>query len=372
MMPRTIDAGMVRLRPYRRSDLTDLVAGCDDPLTQRFLPHLPDPYTVRDGEDWITDGTAAALAAGGAAYAIADPDTDRLLGGAGVGTVDPNRGQAEIGYWVAPWGRGRGVATATAVALAAQGLANGINRMELLTHLENGPSQRVAIAAGFRREGIRRGAGPGRDGFRYDLVAWSRLAGDPASPTPRVLPDLPGGRLSDGVVTLRPLGPDDVEFLYALRTLPDVVATSVPPVAPDRDETASDCERAECGWLAGEHARLVILDAASDEPAGEIGVHYQEPPTGQAMIEYAMHPAWRGRGYPVRAARLVADWAFRSTGIARLIAGTLPENTASQRVLEKAGFRREGYLRGRLPGPAGTRLDDVLFALLPTDPAPPT
>jgi len=45
----------------------------------------------------------------------------------------------------------------------------------------------------------------------------------------------------------------------------------------------------------------------------------------------------------------------------------VPDNVASQRVLERAGFRREGYQRGALPGPAGTRIDDILYALLPTD-----
>ena len=46
---------------------------------------------------------------------------------------------------------------------------------------------------------------------------------------------------------------------------------------------------------------------------------------------------------------LLARWAFAETGIARLIAGTNPTNAGSQRVLERAGFRREGYQRGRLP-----------------------
>jgi RimJ/RimL family protein N-acetyltransferase len=62
--------------------------------------------------------------------------------------------------------------------------------------------------------------------------------------------------------------------------------------------------------------------------------------------------------------RLVAEWAF-SIGIVRLIAGTAPDNLASQRVLERAGFEKEGYQRSRLPGPNGTRIDDIQWALLP-------
>jgi RimJ/RimL family protein N-acetyltransferase len=85
------------------------------------------------------------------------------------------------------------------------------------------------------------------------------------------------------------------------------------------------------------------------------------------MIGYSMLPAWRGRGFPTRAAQLVSLWAFAETGVARLIAGALPDNRASQRVLEKAGFHREAYLRSRLPGRDGRRTDDVQFALLAED-----
>jgi RimJ/RimL family protein N-acetyltransferase len=85
------------------------------------------------------------------------------------------------------------------------------------------------------------------------------------------------------------------------------------------------------------------------------------------MIGYSVLPAYRGRGFAPRAAQLVALWAFAETGIARLIAGTMPTNTGSQRVLEKAGFTREAYLRSRLPGPDGSRIDDIQYVLLAGD-----
>jgi RimJ/RimL family protein N-acetyltransferase len=362
-----IDGHGVRLRPLQVSDVDDVAAACSDPVTQRFLPHLPSPYTRRDAMWWITDGAPAVWAAGGAAYAVVDPATDRLLGGVGLGRVSAERRQTEIGYWVAPWARRRGVATAAVTALTAWAFARGSARVELHTSWENVPSQRVAIAAGFRREGVRRGGFARHDGSRYDGLAWARLADDPPGPTPRLLTDLPGGALADGVIALRALGPADAEFLHALHTLPDVVSTSVPAVAPDREEVNLRCARSPARWLAGERADMVIVDAATGTPTGDIGLFYQEPHTGQAMIGYCLVPAWRGRGYATRAARLVTGWAFGELGIARLIAGTRPDNLGSQRVLERAGFRREGYLRGRLPLPDGNRLDDVLFGLLPGD-----
>jgi RimJ/RimL family protein N-acetyltransferase len=365
--PVEIDGGAVRLRSYRPDDLDDLVAGYADPLTRRFLHELPKPFTRRHGEWYIRAGASAIVAGGGAAYAIADPDSDRLLGGVGLDRIVPSRQQAELGYWVGPWARRRGVATAAVRALCARAFRTGTARIELLAHAENAASQRVALAAGFRREGVRRGALPNGEGARDDLIVFARLAGDPPGPTPRLLPDLPGGELTDGVVTLRPLAGDDIDFYAELHALPDVVATSVPPVPPSREDMVRRCSWATAHWLAGERADLVIMDAVTGTPAGEIGLFYQEPPTAQAMIGYSMLPAWRGRGFPTRAVQLVALWAFAETGIARLIAGALPTNVGSQRVLEKAGFRREAYQRSRLPGPDGSRHDDVQFALLAED-----
>jgi RimJ/RimL family protein N-acetyltransferase len=365
MIVPTVQGDGVRLRGLEPGDVDDLLAGYGDPLVRRFLP--PMPVTREQAEQYVRDVAPSMFADGGGLYAIADPATGRLLGGIGLDKVVPNRGQCELGYWVGPWARGRGVATAAVRALTEHAFHTGTARIELLTHWENAASQRVALAAGFRREGVRRGVVPNRDGGRDDLLAYARLAGDEPGPTERLLPDLPDGELTDGVVTLRPLAPGDVDFLAGLLSLEDVVATSVPPQVPTRAQVAQRCDRAAAHWLAGDRADLLIVDAATGTPTGDIGLYYQEPPTGQAMIGYSMMPGWRGRGYPTRAAQLISLWAFAETGIARLIAGALPTNLGSQRVLEKAGFKREAYLRSRLPGNGGRRTDDVQFALLAED-----
>jgi RimJ/RimL family protein N-acetyltransferase len=362
-----IEGAGVRLRAYRPQDVDDVVAGYADPAAQRFMPLVPGPFTRRHGEWYVHEAVPAAIAAGGSAYAIADPETDRLLGGIGINQVQPARAQGEIGYWVAPRARGRGVATAAVRALTEHAFRTGTARLELLTHWENAVSQRVALAAGYQREGVRRGALPNRDGGYDDLLAFARVADDPPGPIPRALPDLPGGELTDGVVTLRPLTGDDVAFYADLHSQPDVVATSVPPVRPSLGRMLQRCHRAAAHWILGERADLVIVDAETGVPAGLIGLFYQEPSTGQAMIGYSMLPAWRGRGYASQAAQLLSLWVFAETDIVRLIAGALPTNLGSQRVLEKAGFTREAYLRSRLPGADGRRNDDVQYVLLAED-----
>jgi RimJ/RimL family protein N-acetyltransferase len=344
----------VRLRGLVPADIDDLLAGYADPQVQRFLPGLP--ATREQAERHLGDSA-------GGLFAIAGPGTDRLLGTIGLTHLLPERGQGELVCWVGPWARRRGVATAAVRALSGHAFDRGVTRVELLAHWANTAGQRLALAAGFQREGVRRGAAPDRD----DLVAYARLADDPVGPVERLLPDLPGGELTDGVVTVRPLVAGDLDFYAELHSQADVVATSVPPVAPSREQLVRRCGRAPAEWLAGGRADMVIVDAATGTPAGDIGLYYDEPRTGQAMIGYSMLPGWRGRGFPTRAVQLVTLWAFAETGIARLVAGALPSNVGSHRVLEKAGFKREAYLRSRLPGDGGRRYDDVQFVLLAED-----
>ena len=363
----SINGDGVRLRRYRLDDTADLIAACNDPLTLRFLPFMPDPYTDADALSWITQDAGSSFASGGGNYAITDPATDKLIGGVGIGDV--RGGAGEIGYWVAPWARGRGVARAANTALADHALGEGgVGRLILRTEFENTSSQRVAIASGFTRECVQRGGGTNRAGGRDDLILWARLAGDLGEPIARLLPDLPGygegslGELRDDVVVLRPLVAADSADTFALRALPDVIGTSVPPRAPDAAYIDRSCARSQALWLAGERADFTVRDARTDRYAGEIGFYYFEPPTQQAMIGYSIHPEFRGMGYAKRAAQLVADWAFEHVGVARVVAGTAPDNIGSQRVLERAAFVREGYQRARLPGPDGTRIDDILYA----------
>jgi RimJ/RimL family protein N-acetyltransferase len=363
----TIRGEGVVLRPPRRADADDVAAACTDAAIQRYIPAVPSPYTRRDALHWITDVHSAERSLGGALLVIADPATDRLIGSVGLHRVALTAGLAEVGYWVAPWARGRGVATSATDALTRWGHRQGLHRVELLTDPENWQSQRVALSAGFHREGIRRGAGRQRDGTRHDLVVFARLADDPPGPAARALPDV-AGALSDGVIELRPLWASDADDLYALRALPESIASSVPPVAPDRAKVQRRCAEAPSYWLAGQRADLTIRDVPSGRFAGEISLYYGDLLGGEAMIGYGLARDWRGRGYATRAVRLLACWAFEQTAIARLIAGTAPENVGSQRVLERAGFVREGYLRSRLPGVGGTRIDDILYSLLPSDP----
>jgi RimJ/RimL family protein N-acetyltransferase len=281
-------------------------------------------------------------------------DGERLVGGLALAAVRP--GAAEVTFWVPPEQRRRGVASGAVRALCGQ----AGERLELVTDITDTISQRVALNAGFTREAVRRG-GRLLGGGRRDEVVWSWLPGDPPGPAVRPLPDLPGEVLGSGEVTLRPLGLADVDDVLALVNLADVRARMVYPIDGTRAEAERRCARAASEWLAGIRAAFTVR--VNGEFAGDLAM-FNETFSRQAAVGYSMRPEFRGRGVATQAVRLLSTWAF-AIGVQRLVAGTAPDNLASRRVLEKAGFVRETIERSRFEGPDGTRVDDLTHVLFP-------
>jgi RimJ/RimL family protein N-acetyltransferase len=83
-------------------------------------------------------------------------------------------------------------------------------------------------------------------------------------------------------------------------------------------------------------------------------------------IGISVFPAHRGRGHGSRAQRMLADYLFATTPVHRVQASTDLRNTVEQRALERAGFRREGVLRGA-QWRRGEHHDLVSYARLRTD-----
>ncbi len=92
-----------------------------------------------------------------------------------------------------------------------------------------------------------------------------------------------------------------------------------------------------------ERARFVI----ERKEGAKIGfiAHYIVQPSGLMEIGYGIIPSERGKGYGTEAVQIMVDYLFLSKDIARIQAVTNVENHASQRVLEKVGFKKEGTLR---------------------------
>jgi RimJ/RimL family protein N-acetyltransferase len=164
---------VITLRAMKAKDADALTVACQDPEIARWT-RVPIPYRRADALSWIA-GSELELDAGVTIGWLAVDDEDRLLASISVMQIDRRAGTGEIGYWVAPEARGRGVAT-RAVRLvrdwAPAGL--GLTTIEIEVHEDNLASQAVARAAGFSEAGAR--DVPPRQGLpdgRYVIFHWS-------------------------------------------------------------------------------------------------------------------------------------------------------------------------------------------------------
>src|SRR5262245_36342532 len=165
---------------------------------------------------------------------------------------------------------------------------------------------------------------------------------------PVIPPDPP--LAADGVV-LRPPEDGDAAWIMEAWTDPEIDRFIVGMPPPRR-------------WASSTDAEFVIVDAAHPEPLGLISVRIADQDPALASVGYWLRPEARGRGAATVAVQLVARWAFDKLGVERLELTTAPENVASQRVAERAGFTREGVLRGLTATKDDMRRDSVMFSLL--------
>ena len=87
-------------------------------------------------------------------------------------------------------------------------------------------------------------------------------------------------------------------------------------------------------------------------------------PAGKLLeIGYSLVPSERGKGYCTEAVRIMVDYLFLSRDIMRVQACTDTRNQASQKVLEKADFKKEGTMR-RYFFLRGELRDACLYSLL--------
>jgi RimJ/RimL family protein N-acetyltransferase len=165
-------------------------------------------------------------------------------------------------------------------------------------------------------------------------------------------------------VVLRAVVPTDAEVIFAACHGADM-ALHIPhfPDPYTEEDARRFTQRAVERWER-ESYTLAITTARSEEFLGviEIGA----PVEGAASIGYWVKRETRGRGVATEALMLVSRWAIAELGVERVWLTTSPDNVASQRVAEKAGFTREAVLRSHLSFRDGRR-DSVVFSLLPGD-----
>jgi RimJ/RimL family protein N-acetyltransferase/predicted lactoylglutathione lyase len=166
-------------------------------------------------------------------------------------------------------------------------------------------------------------------------------------------------------LVVRRFAPGDAAAFAAYRSDPEVARYQSwdPPVSAG-DATRhvaafAAADEGEPGWF-----QYAVELRAEAVLAGDVAVCRHENRM-QAELGFTMARAHQGRGYATEAVRCVLDRLF-DAGIRRVSAECDARNTASARLLERLGFRREGCRR-RHTWLKGEWTDDLLFGLLAED-----
>jgi [ribosomal protein S5]-alanine N-acetyltransferase len=172
--------------------------------------------------------------------------------------------------------------------------------------------------------------------------------------------------LSGARVRLRPLRADDADALFALQSDPRVMRYWSHPPWTERAQAVERIAQLERDRATSEfHSWAATLDG-DDTLVGTGALFAINRTHARAEVGYSLAATHWGNGYALEMVRLIVAFAFDTLGLERLEADIDPRNAASCRLVERAGFVREGLLRARWRV-AGEITDSAMYGLLRSD-----
>ena len=166
---------------------------------------------------------------------------------------------------------------------------------------------------------------------------------------------------SDGTLKLRPLSEGDIDAIYQACQDPTIPAfTRVP--SPYEREMAADFVR-ESAVAYRNHISISFAIEFEGDFAGTIGLHSLQLGDHLAEVGYWVAKEFRGRGLCTSALKILAEFSLDVMGFRRLEALADFDNTASQKVMESAGFTRDALLKNRATKRDGRQIDMALYSM---------
>lgn len=173
-----LSRGGIVLRPWRADDVPRALEATRDPLIPYFTT-VPENQTLEGVQAHYEGREADRLAGRSLDFVIAGAADDSLLGVISLLRMAWEELRGEIGYWLAPWGRGRGAMVNAIELLSRWSIESlGLLRVEIFCDRENVASQRAAERAGFTRDGVLRSYEFAKHRRRIDVVMYSLLPED--------------------------------------------------------------------------------------------------------------------------------------------------------------------------------------------------
>ncbi|MGB7340156.1 MAG: GNAT family N-acetyltransferase [Phototrophicaceae bacterium] len=143
---------------------------------------------------------------------------------------------------------------------------------------------------------------------------------------------------------LRPLNHNDLDDLYEYAQDPAVYQPGMWQPYDSKEQARQHLDELLASynhglmWWAIEHK-------ADQKMIGRCELSHIDRDDHHAEIGYALHQNYWRKGIMIEALQQIMTYAFNTMNLNRLHAKTLITNTASQKLLIKAGFQQEGHLR---------------------------
>lgn len=164
---------------------------------------------------------------------------------------------------------------------------------------------------------------------------------------------------------LRPFTETDLDVVHTLHSNPDVVRYLY--WGPNDEETSrvmlARKMRRTALIDAGDSLSLAVVVRESGRVVGDAAFFWHNAQHRSGEIGYIFDPAFHGHGYATEAGTELLRFGFENVGLHRITGRLDGRNTASARVLERLGMRREAHLvQNELV--KGEWTDEVIYAML--------
>ena len=162
---------------------------------------------------------------------------------------------------------------------------------------------------------------------------------------------------------LRELLESDAEMAHRYESNPDVVRYQSNGVRSLEESRAHILKSQAQAQELPRRVFDLAVTLADRRYIGRVGLGVQDAEGGQGMLWWVIDPAYQGQGFAHEAAVRLIRFGFVELGLHRIYIDVDPRNTASVRLAEKLGMRREGLLR-EAAFIKGEWVDSMILALL--------
>ena len=304
---------------------------------RRYLG-FADLSTLITAEDFIRRSRAKFVKDGTGDFGVWQ--RDKLVGVVSLFEYSKNNRKCEIGYWIGQAFAGQGIITKAVSSLVDYAFSElGLNRIQLCCATDNVASRRIAEKLGFQKEGLAREDRLLR-GKRVTHEVWSLLATDWQTKAVRFSKSLGDGlelRLLEAKHAKDVFAVVDSNRAHLRQFLPWVDGNTTQTHSEEFIQSTLEQFKDFDGVVAG-----IWQD---NQLAGLIGMHFIDWEHKDTEFGYWLAKSHTGKGLVSRAARALLDYIFFELNLHRVSIAHALENTASQKVIQRLGFKPESTAR---------------------------